>query len=88
MEVFIRRQIVHQWGPFTFSIVFKQISIGSPLFCAPLSIFVQAGVVHFTRSTASTLARRGIRLMCVCPEFVDTPLVCAKWGEGDLRIGF
>ena len=42
---------------------------------APVYAAAKAGVVHLTRSAAPTLARRGIRAMAVCPEFVDTALV-------------
>ncbi|KAF5830042.1 hypothetical protein DUNSADRAFT_15083 [Dunaliella salina] len=46
-----------------------------PMPAAPVYAASKAGVVHFTRSSAPLLAKRAIRLMCVCPEFVDTPLV-------------
>ena len=31
--------------------------------------------MHFTRSASSRLAKAGINLYCLCPQFVDTPLV-------------
>ena len=39
------------------------------------SIGMQAGLVHFTRSASGRLAKAGINLYCLCPQFVDTPLV-------------
>ena len=36
---------------------------------------MQAGLVHFTRSASGRLAKAGINLYCLCPQFVDTPLV-------------
>lgn len=43
---------------------------------APVYAAAKAGVVHFTRSVARTLEKRaGIRVLAVCPEFVDTKLV-------------
>lgn len=41
-----------------------------PVYCA-----AKAGVVHFTRSHALALKRRGIRMNVLCPGFTDTPLV-------------
>jgi meso-butanediol dehydrogenase/(S,S)-butanediol dehydrogenase/diacetyl reductase len=35
----------------------------------------KAGVVNFTRVTAIEYARRGIRVNCVCPGAIDTPLL-------------
>ncbi len=46
---------------------------------APVYSASKAGVIQFVRSAGSTLARRGIRLLAVGPEFVDTPLVRAPW---------
>ncbi|KAJ9521610.1 hypothetical protein QJQ45_008949, partial [Haematococcus lacustris] len=46
-----------------------------PMPVAPVYAASKAGVVHFTRSAAPGLARKSIRLMAACPEFVDTPLV-------------
>lgn len=43
---------------------------------APVYAASKAGVVHFVRSAAPGLAKRGtVKLHAVCPEFVDTPLV-------------
>ena len=36
---------------------------------------MQAGLVHFTRSASGRLAKAGINLYCLCPQFVNTPLV-------------
>ena len=40
-----------------------------------LNTGMQAGLVHFTRSVSGRLAKAGINLYCLCPQFVDTPLV-------------
>ena len=42
----------------------------SPAYCAS-----KHGVVGFTRSMKDVLATTGVRVNCICPEFVDTPLV-------------
>ncbi len=47
---------------------------------APVYAAAKAGVVHFTRSMAPTLSKRGIIVAAVCPEFVDTALV-SEMGE-------
>ncbi len=43
---------------------------------------MQAGLVHFTRSIAEGLAGRGVRLACLCPQPVDTPMVGVMKGLG------
>jgi NAD(P)-dependent dehydrogenase (short-subunit alcohol dehydrogenase family) len=35
----------------------------------------KAGVVNFTRSLAPRLHKQGITMACICPQYVDTPLV-------------
>eukprot|EP00892_Ulva_mutabilis_P010540 jgi/Ulvmu1/7859/UM004_0090.1 len=35
----------------------------------------KGGLVHFTRCSGKALARQGIHLATVCPQFVDTPLL-------------
>ena len=44
---------------------------------APVYAAAKAGVVHLTRSVATSRLekRTGIRVLAVCPEFVDTKLV-------------
>ncbi len=43
---------------------------------APVYSASKAGVVQFVRSVGGSVQRqRGVRVMAVCPEFVDTPLV-------------
>ena len=37
----------------------------------------KGGVVHFTRAAALDAARQNVRVNCVCPCFVDTPLMRA-----------
>ena len=41
--------------------------------CSPAA--AQAGLVHFTRSISGKLAKLGVRLCCLCPQPVDTPMV-------------
>ncbi len=38
---------------------------------------VKAGIIHFTRTSARELLARGIRVNCICPGIVDTPLQSA-----------
>ncbi len=42
----------------------------------------KGGVVVFTRNLAIDYARRGIRVNCICPGFIDTPLLWSVLGEG------
>jgi 3-oxoacyl-[acyl-carrier protein] reductase len=42
----------------------------------------KAGVVHFTRSCALLAESHGVRVNCVCPGLVDTPMVYGT-GGGD-----
>ena len=42
----------------------------------------QAGLVHFTRSISGTLAKSGVRLCCLCPQPVDTPMVSTMQSLG------
>ncbi|GIL79821.1 hypothetical protein Vretifemale_9109 [Volvox reticuliferus] len=48
-----------------------------PMPVAPVYAAAKAGVAHFVRSSARSLASRRppLRLMALCPEFVETPLV-------------
>lgn len=43
---------------------------------------MQAGLVHFTRSVSGRLAKIGVRLCCLCPQPVDTPMVSTMKGLG------
>ena len=47
-----------------------------PMPMAPVYATAKAGVVQFTRSVAPTLIKQGIRCCALCPQQVDTPLVC------------
>lgn len=40
----------------------------------------KSGVVHFTRSCAPLLQSHGVRVNCVCPGLVDTPLILEPGG--------
>ena len=42
----------------------------------------QAGLVHFTRSISGKLAKSGVRLCCLCPQPVDTPMVSTMQSLG------
>lgn len=42
----------------------------------------QAGLVHFTRSISGRLAKSGVRLCCLCPQPVDTPMVSTMQSLG------
>ncbi|CAK0737375.1 hypothetical protein CVIRNUC_000902 [Coccomyxa viridis] len=46
-----------------------------PMPPSPVYAASKAGLVHFTRSASGRLAKAGISLYCLCPQFVDTPLV-------------
>eukprot|EP00891_Asterochloris_glomerata_P004125 jgi/Astpho2/4125/e_gw1.00063.43.1_t len=46
-----------------------------PMPMAPAYAAAKAGLVHFTRSLAPRLHKRGIRLCALCPQQVDTALV-------------
>lgn len=54
---------------------------GDPLlgaYCA-----TKGGVINLTRSAAVTFGRRGIRINCVCPGAVATPLTTRIWDMED-----
>jgi NAD(P)-dependent dehydrogenase (short-subunit alcohol dehydrogenase family) len=44
-------------------------------------VATKAGVVHFTRSCARLFESHGVRVNCVCPGLVDTPMVL-ETGDG------
>ncbi|MEW5301523.1 MAG: hypothetical protein WDW36_004380 [Sanguina aurantia] len=53
-----------------------------PMPTAPVYAAAKSALVHFTRSVAGGLFRQqGIRLMALCPEFVDTPMVRRTMNE-------
>ena len=43
----------------------------------------KAGVVHFTRSCAPLYESHGVRVCCVCPGIVDTPMIL-ETGDGEI----
>jgi len=50
----------------------------------PQAVYVatKAGVVHFTRSCAPLAESHGVRVNCVCPGLVDTPMIY-QTGDGE-----
>jgi NAD(P)-dependent dehydrogenase (short-subunit alcohol dehydrogenase family) len=52
---------------------------GSPAYCA-----AKAGVIGLTRAMAVDHAREGILVNCVCPGPIDTPMLRASSGHGEL----
>lgn len=57
----------------------------APVYCA-----AKAGLIHFTKSVAATLAKKNVHIGTICPQFVDTALV-ANSTEGfkrDIAVNF
>lgn len=54
--------------------------VGSPLFTAYTAS--KAAVVNFTRSLALETAKDGVRVNCVCPGAIDTPLLRRQFEGG------
>lgn len=46
-----------------------------PVPAVPVYSAAKGGLVHFTRALAPRVAKHGIRVSTVCPQFVDTPMV-------------
>jgi NAD(P)-dependent dehydrogenase (short-subunit alcohol dehydrogenase family) len=44
----------------------------------------KGGVVLLTKNLAIDYARRGIRVNCICPGFIDTPLMSAVFEQNEL----
>jgi NAD(P)-dependent dehydrogenase (short-subunit alcohol dehydrogenase family) len=42
----------------------------------------KAGVVHFTRSCSALAESHGVRMNCVCPGLVDTPMILGTGDDG------
>jgi len=57
--------------------------IGSPLI--PAYAASKHAVVGLTRSAARGYGRRGIRVNCVCPGPIETPLAGPLFGHGNMR---
>ncbi len=57
--------------------------IGSPLL--PAYAASKHAVVGLTRSAARSYGRRGIRVNCVCPGPIETPLAEPLFGHGNMR---
>ena len=58
-------------------VIISTASMGglNPMPRGPVYAATKAGVVHFTRSLAGLQEERNIRVNCVCPGLVDTPLI-------------
>ncbi len=52
---------------------------GSPAYCA-----AKAGVIGLTRAMAVDHAHEGIRVNCVCPGPIETPMLATGAGQGEL----
>lgn len=52
---------------------------GSPAYCA-----AKAGVIGLTRAMAVDHAQEGIRINCICPGPIETPLLTAGAAQGEL----
>ena len=52
----------------------------------PQAVYVatKAGVVHFTKSCAPLADSHGVRVNCVCPGLVETPMLLEDTGDGDI----
>ncbi len=57
--------------------------VGSPLL--PAYAASKHAVVGLTRSAARSYGRRGIRVNCVCPGPIETPLAEPLFGHGNMR---
>lgn len=44
----------------------------------------KAGVVHFTKSCAPLAETHGVRVNCVCPGLVETPMLLQDTGAGEI----
>ena len=79
-------------GPSSRGIVMVVASASAvfPLPAAPVYSSAKAGAMMLVRSTAERLASRyGIKIVALCPEFVETPLVTnvIKEGRGEMLFG-
>lgn len=52
----------------------------------PQAVYVatKAGVVHFTKSCAPLAETHGVRVNCVCPGLVETPMLLEDTGDGEI----
>jgi NAD(P)-dependent dehydrogenase (short-subunit alcohol dehydrogenase family) len=47
-------------------------------------VATKAGVVHFTKSCAPLAETHNVRVNCVCPGLVATPMLLEDTGDGDI----
>jgi NAD(P)-dependent dehydrogenase (short-subunit alcohol dehydrogenase family) len=47
----------------------------------------KAAVVQLTRSVATELGESGVRVNCICPGGIATPLLASAFGEGEAALG-
>lgn len=66
-------------------VVVNTASGGAFIPLPPQAIYVatKAGVVHFTKSCTHLVESHGVRVNCVCPGLVDTPMVL-ETGDGQV----
>ncbi len=68
----------------TASVLGLKADMYDPIYCSS-----KAAIVMFTKTMALKYARDGVRINCVCPGPIDTPLLRQAYGhdEADLREG-
>lgn len=59
--------------------------VGSPLFATHAYAASKGGIVSLTRAMAATYAPDGIRVHCLCPGLIDTPMSGRAAGDPAVR---
>jgi NAD(P)-dependent dehydrogenase (short-subunit alcohol dehydrogenase family) len=67
-------------------VIINTASGGAFIPLPPQAVYVatKAGVVHFTRSCAPLVESHGVRVNCVCPGVVDTPMLRDTGASGEV----